>query len=135
MENGWHVGVIAELAPGPASAPTLSDGALVNDVDASARVEDTAGGGGGGGGGSGGVASVGNTAVDNIIASTASETSTHSTVAAQQPVLLWMNEAGAEWDLCTTSDPDVLATGSGNPYHDRYPEFVLHRDATGEVTG
>eukprot|EP00035_Acanthoeca_spectabilis_P007869 m.145098 g.145098 ORF g.145098 m.145098 type:complete len:386 (-) comp14112_c0_seq1:152-1309(-) len=48
--------------------------------------------------------------------------------------LRWVNEAGAEWGLELTDNPDALRTGPSNPYHETCPEFHLLRDE-GRIVG
>ena len=138
VENGWHVGIIA-VNTAPISthdgAAIAVDESVMSANDAGEARDD-------GTNAEGGQIDTGNvderhstpaTATGNTSSSTESRVATDG--GGGVAVLRWMNRAGAEWDLHPTADPDVLATGHENPYHDRFPEFVLRRDDKGEVIG
>lgn len=140
VENGWHVGMIA-INTAPVST---HDGAAIatdESVGSNGGANDVGEARDDGSSGEGGQVATGNVHGDHERNSTTATTSsaTKSRVATDgsggAAVLRWMNEAGAEWDLHPTADPDVLATGHENPYHDRFPEFELRRDDKGEVIG
>lgn len=141
VENGWHVGVIA-INTAPVSTPDAAAIAAVEGVvsnDGANDVGEARDDGSSGEGGQDETVHVADRDSTTTTATTTASSTTHSRVATDggggAAVLRWMNEAGAEWDLHPTADPDVLATGQDNPYHDRFPEFVLRRDGNGEIIG